>query len=77
MTSQMRRGDHTALPAVLIGTGIWLVALIVVSITAGMSAPENGVWWWGVCLVGLISGLIGLVFLRWRRSRLMRSGRID
>lgn len=77
MTSQMRRSDQTALPAVVIGTGVWLIALIAVSVTAGVRVPADGVWWWGVCLLGSISGLIGLVFLRWRRSRLLKSGRID
>jgi hypothetical protein len=74
MSSRMSTSDQTAIPAVLIGTGAWLVALVVVSLTMGVTAPTSGVWWWGVCLVGSASGLIGLVFLRWRRLRLIRSG---
>lgn len=76
MSSRMSASDQTAIPAVLIGTGAWLVALVVVSLTAGVTVPDSGVWWFGVCVVGFGSGLIGLVFLRWRRSRLIRSGRI-
>ena len=76
MDSQVRKSDQTAIPAVLIGTGLWLVALVVVGLTAGVMAPASGVWWFGVCVVGAASGLIGLVFLRWRRSRLIRSGRL-
>lgn len=77
MSSRMTASDQTAIPAVLVGTGAWLVALVVVSLTAGMAVPASGVWWFGVCVVGLGSGLIGLVFLRWRRSRLIRNGRIS
>lgn len=77
MDSHIRRSDQTAIPAVLIGTGAWLVALVVVGVTAGVRAPASGVWWFGVCVVGAASGLIGLVFLRWRRSRLIRSGRLS
>lgn len=76
MKYQLRRGDHTAIPAVMFGTGLWFVALLTLTITLGADAPANGVWWWGVCLVGSVSGLIGLVFLRWRRSRLIRSKRL-
>lgn len=72
MTSQTSSGDDTAIPAVTIGTFLWLVALIVVTINQGVDVPVTGVWWWGACLIGLASGVIGLIFLRWRRSR-MRS----
>ena len=73
----MRRSDHTAIPAVLVGTGVWLVALAIVTSVDGVDIPSSGVWWWGVCLVGSASGLIGLVFLRWRRSRMIRRGLIN
>lgn len=75
MNSHTRTSDQTAIPAVLIGTGTWLVALVVVGLTVGVMAPASGVWWFGVCMVGVASGLIGLMFLKWRRSRMMRSER--
>lgn len=77
MTSQSRKGDHTAIPAVLIGTALWILALVLLTFTQGVDAPAGAVWWWGVSLVGAASGLIGLIFLRWRRSRLVRSGRLS
>jgi hypothetical protein len=77
MDSHVRRSDQTAIPAVLIGTGAWLVALVVVGLTVGVMPPASGVWWFGACMVGVVSGLIGLVFLRWRRSRMIRSGRFS
>jgi hypothetical protein len=62
--------DTTALPAVLIGTVLWLIALVIVGIREPLAPPENGVWWWGVTLVGTASGVIGLPFLVRRRARL-------
>jgi len=62
--------DTTALPAVAIGTLLWLTALVVIGIREPLAPPENGVWWWGVTLVGTASGLIGLPFLVRRRARL-------
>lgn len=70
-SSAMRpSSDTTALPAVLIGTLVWLTALVVVGIREPLAPPEDGVWWWGVTLVGTASGLIGLPFLVRRRARL-------
>lgn len=73
----MRRSDHTAIPAVLLGTAVWLIALAIITLVDGVDAPSSGVWWWGACLVGSVSGLIGLVFLWWRRSRMIRRGLIN
>lgn len=77
MNVRTRRSDATAIPAVLVGTGVWLLALAIVTLTVGVQVPDTGVWWWAVCLVGSASGLIGLVFLRWRRARMIRTGRLD
>lgn len=52
---------------VLIGTIIWLVAglaLVIVSLSQSATRP----WVW-VCLVGVICGAGGLVYLRWRSYR--------
>lgn len=69
MSSPTRSGDQTAIPAVTVGTSLWIVALIVVTIDQGVDLPVTGVWWWGVCLIGVVSGVLGLAFLHWRRSR--------
>lgn len=73
MSNAGSRSDRTAIPAVLVGTGVWIIALITVTFTVGIEVPEAGVWWWGVCLIGTVSGVLGLVFLRWRRARMLRS----
>jgi hypothetical protein len=77
MKSSARVSDQTAIPAVLVGTAVWLVVLVVLTIAVGIDAPTTGVWWWGVSVVGSVSGLIGLVFLRWRRSRLISGGVVN
>lgn len=67
-------GDVSALPVVTIGTAVWLVACVVVGLRYGIMPPDQGVWWWGVTVVGTLSGLIGLPLLVKRRRRLERSG---
>jgi len=67
--------DATALPAVLVGTAGWLVALIVLGVSQPVGPPATGVWWFAVAVVGALSGLIGLPFLFRKRARLLRAGR--
>ncbi|MEY2990525.1 MAG: DUF2530 domain-containing protein [Candidatus Nanopelagicales bacterium] len=67
------KSDRTAIPAALVGTMAWIIALVAVTFIIGPQIPDAGVWWWGVCLIGTISGVIGLVFLWWRRTRMLRS----
>lgn len=70
MTTGHSAGDRTAIPAVIVGTIAWIVALLSVTLTQGIGMPGTGVWWWGVTAIGTVSGVVGLIFLRWRRSRL-------
>lgn len=72
MTTGHSMGDRTAIPAVIVGTVAWIVALLAITLTQGAAIPDTGVWWWGVTAIGTFSGLVGLIFLRWRRSRLER-----
>jgi len=65
-------GDRTALPAVLIGTGAWLVALVVLSFQGPLAPPSDGIWWWGAAAIGVLSGVIGIPLLIRRRARMMR-----
>ena len=70
MTPGERTSDRTAIPPVMVGTIVWLIALIAVTLRDGAGIPAQGVWWWGVCAAGTISGLMGIAFLFWRRSRM-------
>jgi len=62
--------DETAVPAVATGTILWAVAWVILSITSGVDQGTSSVWWWAVAAVGTLTGAIGLVYFRWRRSRL-------
>ena len=62
--------DETAMPAVATGTILWVVAWVILSITSGVDQGASSVWWWAVAAVGTLSGVIGLAYLRWRRSQL-------
>lgn len=62
--------DETAIPAVATGTILWVVAWAILSITSGVDQGTSSVWWWAVAAAGTLTGALGLVFFRWRRSRL-------
>lgn len=53
--------------AVLVGTGLWALALVVLLIFP--PAPENS-WWVWTCVAGIAGGLFGLWFVtRMKRRR--------
>jgi hypothetical protein len=62
--------DQTALPAVLIGTVAWMIALVTLSAQGAVGPPAEGTWWWAVAAIGALSGLIGIPFLMRRRARM-------
>lgn len=66
----VRTSDETALLPVSLGTAVWIVALVAVALTVGVTPVDGQVWWFAVTVIGSLSGLFGLVFLRWRRSRM-------
>jgi cobalamin synthase len=70
--SRLRESDEDALLPVSIGTGAWLVALVVLVLMRSTLAENDATWWIGVAIVGTVSGLLGLVFLRWRKGRASR-----
>ncbi|MBA2559017.1 MAG: DUF2530 domain-containing protein [Propionibacteriales bacterium] len=72
--------DHTAVPpldvtgvrTVAIGTGLWLVAfLVLVPFRSAMSEHGRG-WWLWTCAAGIGLGLVGLEYCRRRRTRLAK-----
>ena len=72
--SRLQESDEDALLPVSIGTGVWIVALVALVIMRP-TLDENGTTWWiGVAVVGVVSGVLGLVFLRWRKGRAGRRG---
>lgn len=66
--SRADQSDADGILPVAIGTAAWAVALVVLLLLRPRFAEidELGI---GVAAVGLLSGLLGLVFLRWRKRR--------
>ena len=64
--------DADAILPVSIGTVIWMV-LLAGLLVAKPTLDANGTTWWiGAAAVGVVSGVGGVVFLRWRKRRTLR-----
>ncbi|MCU1443998.1 MAG: hypothetical protein JWQ59_2148 [Cryobacterium sp.] len=53
--------------AVAVGSALWLVALVILAITADELVAGGRVWWLWCAVLGLILGVAGLVWLQLRR----------
>lgn len=60
--------DNALLPVTL-GTAVWLVAGLILLLLRDQPIMQGRSWWLGVCAVGAISGIGGVVYLRFRRVR--------
>jgi FtsH-binding integral membrane protein len=49
---------------VLVGIGLWLVALAVALVLHGRLADAGRTWWIWTAVTGVLLGLAGLVYLR-------------
>lgn len=58
--------DTNAVPVVLIGMVLWVVAGLVLVV----ARPSDHGWWLWTCLAGVLSGVALLWYERWRRSRI-------
>jgi hypothetical protein len=56
--------------SVTVGTGVWLVALIVMLPFHGRLADDGRLWWIATAATGFGLGLIGIVYCTRRRNRL-------
>ncbi len=64
--------DSDAILPISIGTAVWTV-LLVGLLVARTTLEENGTTWWiGAAAVGVVSGVGGVIFLRWRKRRAMQ-----
>jgi len=69
LASDADASDADAIVPVAVGTIAWAIALGYLVIRGTDLAAAGHSWWIGAALVGLVSGLLGLVFLGWRRRR--------
>jgi len=69
---RLARADEDAILPVSIGTVVWSVLLVVLLACRSTLEANGTTWWTGVAAVGVVSGIGGIVFLRWRRGRAVR-----
>jgi hypothetical protein len=63
--------DDTAILPVRVGTVIAIALTIFTAFTQPISpSGVDGVWWFGAALIASLSGVLGLVFLQWRKKRI-------
>jgi hypothetical protein len=69
---RLEQSDSDAILPVSIGTIVWTVVLVGL-VVAKPTLDENGTAWWiGAAAVGVVSGVGGVIFLRWRAYRAAR-----
>ena len=69
-------GDETALPAVLVVTIGWVIALVVLLFQRSTLVEQDRGWWLWVAAAGTLTGVLALAYL-WRRAnrrQLLRPG---
>ena len=71
---RLRESDADGILPVAIGTGAWVVALIVLALNWSRLDADGNLWWVGTAAIGVVSGALGLVFLYWRRGRHRSAG---
>lgn len=67
MTTALR---ESGVRPVIVGTITWVVGLAVAVVTGG---AWSNPWFW-TCLVGIVSGLLGIPYLLRRQRRIVASG---
>lgn len=66
--SRAEQSDADGILPVAIGTGLWAVALVALLLLRPQFEQVDTLWI-AVAVVGLVSGVLGLLFLRWRKRR--------
>ena len=65
--------DVDAVTVVTVGTLLWgVVGLVLVTFARGWLERNDDVWWIWTCVAGFLLGLVGIAFVRRRRTRLGR-----
>ncbi|MCW2776550.1 MAG: hypothetical protein JWN17_275 [Frankiales bacterium] len=60
-------------PVVLAGTGLWLVALVVLGVLRLTGTGDVQDWWLAMCGCGIVLGLVGVRHCRRRQAHLGRA----
>jgi hypothetical protein len=67
--SRATKSDTDGILPGVVGTALWVLALVVLVASSGRLEEAGVSWWIGVAVCGLVSGLGGLAFLTWRKRR--------
>jgi hypothetical protein len=67
--------DVDAVSVVTVGTVLWGVAALVLALfVRGWLERNDDVWWIWTCISGFLLGLVGIAYVRRRRTKLGRVG---
>jgi H+/Cl- antiporter ClcA len=69
---RLDEADEDAILPVSIGTVVWLLVLVGLLIQRSTLEVNDTSWWIGVAVIGVVSGVGGVIFLRWRKRRRLR-----
>lgn len=69
----LRTNDRTA---VLVGSGVWAVLLVLSLVNRDALERDGHGWWLWACVAGLALGAVGLVGLQLRHRRLVARGEL-
>lgn len=53
----------------VVGLGLWLVALVAVIIALPTLTANDRAWWLELCVAGLVLGVIGIAYTHWRHKK--------
>jgi protein-S-isoprenylcysteine O-methyltransferase Ste14 len=68
-TSRIEQSDEDAILPVSLGTIVWCLVLVVLLFQRSTLEANGTSWWIGVAVVGIVSGIGGVLFLTWRKGR--------
>lgn len=73
VTATVQPLDVTGVRTVLVGTALWLIALVALLPFYSTLRDDGHVWWIWTCVAGVALGVLGLEYCRRRRNRLAAS----
>ena len=65
----IEKSDADGILPVVVGTARWAVALVVLVALRPRLEESGATWWIGAAAIGVVSGVLGLWFLSWRKRR--------
>jgi hypothetical protein len=67
---KLAQSDTDAILPVSLGTIAWAIVLVALLVARPALEERGTTWWIGAAVVGVVSGVGGIIFLRWRKGRM-------